>query len=104
MAMIIKSGLDPIKDLKSIRLTGSHTNSLNALSEGHVQAAAASFSSFEKAVKAGAIDPSKFKPLVKSDPIPNPPLALNLHCLQFSKLSYELRFMRCTRHQGLSLV
>ena len=77
MAMIIKSGLDPIKDLKSIRLTGSHTNSLNALSEGHVQAAAASFSSFEKAVKAGAIDPSKFKPLVKSDPIPNPPLALN---------------------------
>ena len=69
--------MDPIKDLKSIRLTGSHTNSLNALSEGHVQAAAASFSSFEKAVKAGAIDPSKFKPLVKSDPIPNPPLALN---------------------------
>jgi phosphonate transport system substrate-binding protein len=77
MAMIIKSGIDPIRDLKSIRLTGSHTNSLNALSEGHVDAACASFTLFEKAVKNGAIDATKFKPLVKSDPIPNPPMALN---------------------------
>ena len=77
MAMIIKSGIDPIRDLKSIRLTGSHTNSLNALSEGHVDAACASFTLFEKAVKNGAIDAAKFKPLVKSDPIPNPPMALN---------------------------
>lgn len=77
MAMIIKSGIDPVSELQTIRLTGSHSNSLKALTEGHVHAAAASFNSFEKAVKAGAIDPNKFKPLVKSDPIPNPPLALN---------------------------
>jgi phosphonate transport system substrate-binding protein len=77
MAMIIKSGIDPITDLGSIRMTGSHSNSLKALSEGHVHAAAASFNSFEKAVKAGAVDPMKFKPLVKSDPIPNPPMAIH---------------------------
>lgn len=77
MAMIVKSGIDPISDLGKIRLTGSHSNSLKALGEGHVQASAASFNSFEKAVKAGVLDPSKFKPLAKSDPIPNPPLALN---------------------------
>ncbi|MDH5573316.1 MAG: PhnD/SsuA/transferrin family substrate-binding protein, partial [Gammaproteobacteria bacterium] len=39
--------------------------------------AAASYNSFGKAVKSGAIDPSKFIALAKSQPIPNPPLAMN---------------------------
>lgn len=48
-----------------------------ALAEGKVDAAASSYNSFGKAAKKGAIDPAKFKPLAKSQPIPNPPLAMN---------------------------
>jgi phosphonate transport system substrate-binding protein len=42
-----------------------------------VDAAAASYNSFGKAVKKGAIDPNNFAPLAKSQPIPNPPMAMN---------------------------
>ncbi len=77
MAKLIESGIDPIKDLDRVYLTGSHSNSLQALANGHVDAAAASFISFDKAVNAGAIDFRKFRLLVKSVPIPNPPLAMH---------------------------
>ena len=77
VAMLIADGVDPVKDLKKIIITGSHSASLAALAEGKVDAAAASYNSFGKAVKKGAVDPAKFKPLVKSQPIPNPPLAMN---------------------------
>ena len=66
-----------MKDLSKVIIAGSHSASLAALAEGKVDAAAASYNSFGKAVKKGAIDPAKFKPLVKSQPIPNPPLAMN---------------------------
>lgn len=77
VAMLIAAGVDPVKDLKKIIIAGSHSASLAALAEGKVDAAAASYNSFGKAVKKGAIDPTKFKPLAKSQPIPNPPLAMN---------------------------
>lgn len=77
MAMIINAELDPVKDLSKIVIAGSHTNSIAALKEGRVDAAAASFNSWEKAVNTGIIDPSKFKVLAKSEPIPNPPMAMN---------------------------
>lgn len=77
VAMIIANGVDPVKDLNKIIIAGSHSASLAALAEGKVDAAAASYNSFGKAVKKGAIDPAKFKPLAKSQPIPNPPLAMN---------------------------
>lgn len=85
IAMIIDAGVDPVKDIKKVVITGSHTNSIAALKEGRVDAAAASFSSWEKAVSKGIIDPRKFQVLVKSEPIPNPPLAMN------PKLSPELK-------------
>ncbi len=47
VAMIVTAGLDPVNDLSAIRMTGSHANSLKALVVG------------------------------KSDPIPNPPLAMS---------------------------
>ena len=75
--MLISDGVDPVKDLNKIIIAGSHSASLAALAEGKVDAAAASYNSFGKAVKKGAIDPAKFKPLAKSQPIPNPPLAMN---------------------------
>jgi len=42
-----------------------------------VDAGGASFDSFEKAVNAKAIDPSKVKAVVKSAPIPYPPIAMH---------------------------
>jgi len=77
VAMLIAEGIDPVKDFKKVIIAGSHSASLAALAEGKVNAAAASYNSFGKAVKKGAIDPTKFKSLAKSQPIPNPPLAMN---------------------------
>jgi len=77
VAMLIAAGVDPVKDFKKIIIAGSHSASLAALAEGRVDAAAASYNSFGKAVKKGALDAKKFRPLVKSQPIPNPPLAMN---------------------------
>ncbi|MDT8371855.1 MAG: phosphate/phosphite/phosphonate ABC transporter substrate-binding protein [Gammaproteobacteria bacterium] len=77
VAMLIADGVDPVRDLNRVIITGSHSASLAALAEGKVDAAAASYNSFGKAVKKGAIDPSKFIPLAKSQPIPNPPMAMS---------------------------
>lgn len=76
VAMLLAAGLDPAKDLTSVRMTGSHANSLKALSEGLVDAAAASFDSLEKAVNQGSIKAGDLVVLAKSDPIPNPPIAM----------------------------
>lgn len=77
VAMLIAAKVDPVKDLKKVIIAGSHSASLAALSARKVDAAASSYNSFAKAAKKGAIDPSKFMPLAKSQPIPNPPLAMN---------------------------
>lgn len=77
VAMIIADGVDPVKDLEKIIIAGSHSASIAALAEGKVDAAAASYNSFGKAVENGAIDPAMFMALAKSQPIPNPPLAMN---------------------------
>ena len=77
VAMLIAAGVDPVKDLGKIIIAGSHSASLAAMAEGKVDAAAASYNSYGKAVSVGAIDPTKFKALAKSQPIPNPPMAMN---------------------------
>lgn len=77
VAMMLKAGLDPAKDLAEVRMTGSHANSLKALQEGLVDAAAASFDSYEKAVNQGAVKAGELDVVAKSDPIPNPPLAMS---------------------------
>ena len=77
VGMMIDAGLDPALDLSKIYLTGGHANSLNALSEGLVDFSAASFNSYIKAVNAGAIDPAKVVPVMKSAPIPYPPFIMH---------------------------
>lgn len=77
VAMMIEKGLQPARDLGGINMAGSHANVLKALAEGLVDAGGASFDSFEKAVNSKAIDPSKVKVVVKSSPIPYPPLAIH---------------------------
>lgn len=84
-AMVIAAGIDPVRDLKQIVIAGSHTNSIAALKDGRVSAAAASFNVWEKAVQKGVIDPAQYRVLSKSEPIPNPPLAIN------KKLNPELK-------------
>jgi phosphonate transport system substrate-binding protein len=78
MAMLVEFGINPIKDLAKSQLTGSHANSLKALQAGIVDAAAASFNSYEKAVRQGSIMVNEFKVIARSDPIPNPPLAMSI--------------------------
>lgn len=77
IAMIAKAGIDPLFDLGALRLTGSHANSLMALKSGQVDAAGASLISFERAVNQAGLDASAFRILGKSDPIPNPPIAMH---------------------------
>ncbi len=77
VAMILDAGLDPVKDLGRIHLTGSHANALSALAAGKVDAACAAFESFEKAVANKQLDPARFMLLAKSEPIPFPPLAMH---------------------------
>lgn len=77
VAMMMAGGVQPARDAGAINMAGSHANVLKALAEGLVDAGGASFDSFEKAVNSKAIDPSKVKVIVKSAPIPYPPLAVH---------------------------
>jgi phosphonate transport system substrate-binding protein len=76
LAMLLEAGVDPVKDLSKIVLAGSHVNSLTACAEGHVDAAAASFVSLEKAVDEKKLAPDALRPVARSEAIPNPPLAM----------------------------
>ena len=98
MAMLIADGFKPLTDLDKIFMAGSHVNSLKALNEGKVDACAASFSSFEKAINNGAIDPAKFKVLKRSEPIPYPPMAM--HPELPSRLKLKLRYAFDTVHES----
>lgn len=77
VAMLMDAGVDPARDMGQVVITGSHANSLKAVAEGKADLSGASFDSFEKAVKQGAIDPTKVRVLAKSEPIPQPPLAMS---------------------------
>ncbi|MCG8510437.1 MAG: phosphate/phosphite/phosphonate ABC transporter substrate-binding protein, partial [Rhodospirillales bacterium] len=76
VAMIMDAGIDPVKDLGGILIAGSHSASLEALEAGQVDAAAASLNAYTKMVDQGTVDPEKVVLLVKSDPIPSPPIAV----------------------------
>ncbi|HQS56960.1 MAG: phosphonate ABC transporter substrate-binding protein [Gallionellales bacterium 35-53-114] len=77
VAMLMDAGVNLTRDMKQVVITGSHANSLKAVAEGKADLSGASFDSFEKAVAQGAIDPSKVRVLAKSEPIPQPPLAMS---------------------------
>jgi len=96
MAMILDAKLDPIRDLGAVRLTGSHANSLAALTQGQVEAASLSFESFEKAVNQGAANSKELKVVARSVAIPNPPIAMGTH------LSPELKAKLKAAFAGLA--
>ena len=76
VGMLIKAGVDPARDLSKIFLTGGHANSLNALTQGHVDVSAASFNSYQKAVNQGAVNTEEAVPVARSVPIPYPPFIM----------------------------
>lgn len=78
VATLLEHHIDPIDDLGKIYLAGSHANSLAALESKKVDAACASYTSFEKAVNNADMNPEEFQPIYKSDPIPYPPLAMHI--------------------------
>ena len=102
LAMLIESGLDPIRDLQSVYLTGTHANSLQALAAEKTDAACASFTSFEKAVQAGKLDPQQIRPLAKSDPIPYPPLAMHVSLPRKVKQQLRDSFNKVHLVEGIS--
>lgn len=74
VTMLLDAGIDPARDLGGVRLLGSHANSLAALVESRVDAAALSFESYEKAVREGVPGARDLRVVARSAPIPYPPL------------------------------
>lgn len=75
--ILLREGINPVRELSRVMITGSHANSLNALLQGHVDVAAAPFESYVRAVRSGVVNPRRIRILAKSDPIPNPPLVVS---------------------------
>ena len=102
VAMMMAGGVTPARDAASINMAGSHANVLKALAEGLVDAGGASFDSFEKAVNAKAIDPSKVKVVVKSAPIPYPPIAIHPKVSSAIKAKLRDAFNNVDKLPGIS--
>ncbi len=97
VAMMLDAGFDPVQDLRGVLMSGSHSASLSALQAGHVDAAAASVSAYDKMVREGTLDGTRVVLLVKSDPIPNPPLAMRAGL--GDEVKAELREVFATIHE-----
>jgi phosphonate transport system substrate-binding protein len=102
LAMMMSAHLDPVRDLKAIRLTGSHANSLGALVQDQVDAAALSFDSFDKAVAQGAVNPREIRVVARSGPIPYPPLAMNTKLPDPLKAQLKTAFGNVAKAPGVT--
>jgi phosphonate transport system substrate-binding protein len=100
--MMLQTGLKVPEDLGKVRLAGSHANSLKALEQGQVDAAAASFDSFEKAVRQGALKGADYRVVSKSVPIPNPPLAMHTRLSDPEKRKLREAFGSVHRAAGVT--
>ncbi len=77
LSVLIENKLDPVKDFSRVILSGNHSNSIQALQAGQVDAAACSLLSFAKAARENSVDPEEFRLLVRTEEIPGPPLAMH---------------------------
>lgn len=76
VALLMDAGLAPARDFSELRLVGSHSAALAALLADQVDMAPMSFDSFEKALAQGAVKTGDVRVLVRSAPIPYPPLVM----------------------------
>lgn len=102
VAMLMDAGVDPVRDLAELRMTGSHANSLAALGQGLVDVASASFDSYEKAVRQKAIDPKQIVVVAKSIPIPYPPLAIHTRLPDSLKAKLKTAFNGVHKAPGVT--
>lgn len=102
VAMMLANGVNPAKDAAVINMAGSHANVLKALSEGLVDVGGASFDSYEKAVNQKAIDPSKIKVVMKSEPLTNPPLAVHPELSKELKTKLKFAFSNIANMDGIT--
>ena len=102
LVMLLDAGVDPVKDLARIVLAGSHVNSLAACAESRVDAAAASFVSFEKAASENKIPADKLRPIARSEAIPNPPLAISSRLPDALKAKLRDGFARVHEAPGIT--
>lgn len=75
-AMLLAAGVDPRRDLGRVLLTGAHSAALQAVADGRVEVAAAALISYERALNQGIVQAGQLRLLARSDPIPNPFLAM----------------------------
>ena len=101
VAMLLEADIDPARDLTSVYITGSHTNSLQALVAGRVDVACAALESYAKAIRSGKIGPDEIQLVVKSDPIPYPPLAMAPRLPSRIKVQLKDAFHRVHQQPGL---
>jgi phosphonate transport system substrate-binding protein len=72
---LIKAGVDPDKDLKSVTFSGAHDATGLAVANGKVEAGAIWDGAYLRLIEKKMIDESKIKLIQKSDPIPEGPWA-----------------------------
>ncbi|MFW9259508.1 phosphate/phosphite/phosphonate ABC transporter substrate-binding protein [Nostoc sp. CALU 546] len=84
LATFKKLGIDDNRNFAQVLYAGSHSNSMAALEDGIVDAAATNISSYLKRQKTGKLTPQNSRILWESAPIPNSPIVVS------KKLSPEL--------------
>ncbi|CAH0356514.1 putative ABC transporter phosphonate/phosphite binding protein PhnD2 [Sphingobium sp. CECT 9361] len=102
LTMLMDAGIDPAKDLKDVRLTGSHASSLAALLQGRVDVAALSFESYEKAVRENVPGVRDVKIIARSDPIPYPPLVVNSRLPVSTRDRLKTAFQNIAQEPGIT--
>lgn len=102
LAMLLDVGIDPVRDLSAVRMTGTHANSLAALINGEVDAAALSFDSYDKAVRADVPGALALRVIARSDPIPYPPLIASTRLDPVSRGRLRAAFQNVSHSAGVT--
>lgn len=102
VAMFLDAGIDPARDLSAVRMTGTHANSLAALVNGEVDAAALSFDSYDKAVRANVPGARTLRVIARSEPIPYPPLIANRRLAPALRDRLRRAFEKIDRTPGIT--
>lgn len=102
LTMLMDAGIDPVRDLGRIRMTGSHASSLAALLQGQVDAAALSFDSYEKAVRENVPGARDLRVVARSGPIPYPPLVMNSRLPLATREALKAAFQNVAHQPGIT--
>lgn len=102
VAMLVEAGIDPVEDLRAVRLTGSHANSLSALLGNQVDVAALSFESYNKALRENLTGVRDVIVVARSEPIPNAPLIMNAQLADATKARLKTAFETIATRPGVT--